>query len=215
MIFLILQAYYSPDKLKIMAINLLETVRKNLGIPELKKVDPNTQQVELKTNEEKESRLTQSLVPVALAGIYDCARSEEGLDYLAGGSSHPDWISLLFGKTAPEMKARLANYSGTTEAFVQTHFNMVAAETVKVLRENATGDDRRTAIRSLAGSQRDLILPYLPAELKTGILLDDDTMDDRTNKMQGPVSTFMHKIETALTGQESKEDANRKRDEKM
>jgi hypothetical protein len=198
-----------------MAINLLETVRKNLGIPELKKVDPNTQQVVVKTNEEKESRLMQSLIPTALAGIYDCVRSEEGLNFLAGAASHPDWISLLFGKNEAEMKQRLAAYSGTTTDFVQSHFNMVATETVKVLRENAKGDDRKKAIRALAGSQRDLILPYLPAELKAGWLLEDETMDDRTNKMEGPVSTLMHKIETAITGQESKEDADKKRDAKM
>lgn len=198
-----------------MAINILETVRKNLGIPELKKADPNTQQVEVKTNEEKESRLMQSLVPAALAGIYDSVRSEEGLSFLAGAASHPDWISLLFGKNAAEMKQRLATYSDTTIDFVQSHFNMVAAETVMVLRENAKGDDRKKAIRALAGSQRDLILPYLPAELKVGTLLDDGVMDDRTNKMEGPVSSLMHKIETAVTGQESKEDADRKRDAKM
>lgn len=198
-----------------MAGNLLETVRKNLGIPELKKVDPNTQQVEVKTNEEKESRLMQSLVPTALAGIYDSVRSEEGLDFLAGTASHPDWISLLFGKNAAEMKQRLADYSGTTADFVQSHFNMVAGETVKVLREEAKGDNRKKAIRELAGAQRDLILPYLPAELRAGALLEDGVLDDRTNKMEGPVSTLMHKIETALTGQESKEDADKKRDAKM
>lgn len=201
-------------KPKYMAINLLETVTKNLGIPALKKMDPNTQQAEISTNTEKESRLMQSLVPVALAGIYDSVRSEEGLAFLSGTESHFDWISLLFGKNAVEMKQRLAAYSDTTEDFVQSHFNIVAGETVKVLRENAKGDDRKKAIRELAGSQRDLILPYLPAELRAGILLDDETMDDRTNKMSGPVSTLMHKLETAFTGQESQEDADVKRDSK-
>jgi hypothetical protein len=198
-----------------MAIDLLETVGKNLGISELKKVDPNTQKVEVKTDEERESRLMQSLVPAAMAGIYDSVRSEEGLDFLASGKNHPDWLSLLFGPNANEMKQRLAEYSGTTEPFVQTHFNSVAAEAAKVLRENAKGDDIKKAIRDTAGSQRDLILPYLPAELRTGLLLQDNTMDDRTNKMEGPLSSFMHKIETSFTGQESEEAANKNRDEKM
>ncbi len=198
-----------------MAINLLEKVSEKLGLSPLIKVDPVTQQVELKTDKERESKLMQALVPTALAGIYDSVRSEEGLNFLIDGQSHPDWIALMFGKNGGEMKERLAAYSGTTEDFVQTHFNMVAAEAAKVLRENASGADTKKSIRDIAGSQRDNILPYLPAQLRAGLLLDDNTLDDRTNKMEGPVSTIMHKIETAFTGQESQEAADKKRDKNM
>ncbi len=198
-----------------MSINILEELRKNVGMPPLIKVDPNTQEVKITSDKEKENKLMQAIVPTAVAGIYDCARSEEGLDFLAGASTTPDWLTLLFGKNAPEVKERLATYSDNTSYSVQTHFNSVATEAVKILRNAATENDRRVSIRNIAGTQRDWFLPYLPAELHIGKLLDDNTMDDRTNKMEGPVSTFMHKIETMLTGQESKEDANRKRDEKM
>ncbi len=198
-----------------MSINLLEMVSKNLGLPALKKIDPVTQQVEIKTDKERESRLMQALVPTALAGIYDSVRSEEGLNFLADSQSHPDWISLMFGPNANEMKQRLAAYSGTTQDFVQTHFNMVAAEAANVLRENAKGTDVKKSIRDIAGAQRDFILPYLPAELGAGLLLKDDTLDDRTNKMEGPVSSVMHKIESIFNGQESQEAADKKRDERM
>ncbi len=198
-----------------MAINILEELRKNLGMPALKKVDPNTQEVAITSDKEKENKLMQAIVPAAVAGMYDCARSEEGLNFLAGTSSTPDWLTLLFAKNAPEVKERLATYSDNTTYAVQTHFNSVAAEAVKILRNAATENDRRISIRNIAGAQRDWFLPYLPAELRIGKLLDDTTLDDRTNKMEGPVSTFMHKIETMITGQESVEDANKKRDEKM
>ena len=48
--------------------------------------------------------------------------------------------------------------------------------------------------------QRHNILVYLPAALQLGDLLNDNAMDDRTNKMEGPVSNFMHNIENKLSG---------------
>ncbi|MEJ7610154.1 MAG: hypothetical protein WKF88_03135 [Ferruginibacter sp.] len=198
-----------------MSINLLEELRKQLNLPPLKKVDPNTQEVELKTDKEREYRLMQAIVPAAVAGVYDCARSEAGLKFLTGTSSTPDWLDLFFGNNAPQVKRNLENYTSNTPESVQTHFNSVSAEAVKIIRENAADIDRAASIRNIAGSQRDLFLPYLPAELRIGLLLEDATMDDRMNKMEGPVSTFMHKIETVFTGQESKESADKKRDAHM
>jgi len=33
-----------------------------------------------------------------------------------------------------------------------------------------------------------------------GDILNDDTLDDRTNKMEGPISNFMHSIENKFSG---------------
>jgi hypothetical protein len=41
---------------------------------------------------------------------------------------------------------------------------------------------------------------HLPAAMQLGYLLNDNAMDDRTNKMEGPVSSFMHTIENKLSG---------------
>lgn len=198
-----------------MAINILEEIIKNLGLPPLKKVDPNTQAVIITTDKEKEHRLVQSIAPAAVAGLYDCVRSEEGLDFLTGNKSSPDWLQLFFAKNASEVKERLALYSDNSNDAVQTHFNAMAAEAVKILRNAATENERRSSIRNIVGTQRDFFLPYLPGELKIGLLLEDTTLDDRTNKMEGPVSSLMHKIETMITGQESQKDADQKRDNKM
>ena len=48
--------------------------------------------------------------------------------------------------------------------------------------------------------QRHNILLYLPAAMQMGDLLNDDTLDDRTNKMEGPISNFVHTIENKLSG---------------
>ena len=198
-----------------MAINILEELVKKMNLPALKKVDPNTQQVEVKTDEEREHKLMQAIAPAAVAGIYDAARSEEGLSYLAGSAVSQDWLALLFGNNAPGVKQRIADYTHNSPNDVQIHFNTIATIAVEILRMNTSGDDNKVSVRDLAGSQRDWFLPYLPAELKIGSSLEDDTMDDRMNKMEGPVSSLMHKVETMFTGQESKESADRERDKNM
>ena len=197
-----------------MSINLMEELRKKLNLPELKKVDPNTQEVEIKSDKEKEYRLMQAIVPAAVAGVYDCARSEAGLKFLVADGSSPDWLHLFFGDNAAEVKRNIEKYTDNSPEAVQTHFNSVSAEAVKILREKTTGDDRAAAMRNTMGMQRKLFLPYLPAELRVGALLNDEAMDDRMNKMEGPVSGFMHRVEN-IFGRESREEANKKRDYKM
>jgi hypothetical protein len=197
-----------------MSLNLLEQLRKNLDVPELKKVDPNTQEVKTNTDKEKEYRLMQAILPAVVAGVYDCARSAPGLEFLAGNSTSPDYISLLFGVNAPEVQKNMEVYTGNSADSIRTHFNSVAAEAVKILRDTATGADRQVSIRNTMGTQRKLFLPYLPAELRVGSLLNDEAMDDRMNKMGGPVSGFMHRVENVF-GRESREEANKKRDAKM
>jgi len=197
-----------------MSVNLLEELKKRLDLPDIKKVDPNSQQVEVKTEKEKEFRLTQAIVPAAVAGVYDCARSEKGLAFLAGNDTPPDWLTLFFGNNADGVLKNLENYTGNSAESIRTHFNSVSAEAVKILREHAAGEDRQASIRNIAGMQRKLFLPYLPAELHIGALLEDETMDDRMNKMEGPVSGFMHRVEN-IFGRESRDEANKKRDAKM
>jgi hypothetical protein len=36
--------------------------------------------------------------------------------------------------------------------------------------------------------------------MQLGDLLKDDSLDDRTNKMEGPISNMMHNIENKLSG---------------
>jgi hypothetical protein len=40
---------------------------------------------------------------------------------------------------------------------------------------------------------------YLPAELNMGGLLDDDSLDDQANKMEGPISSLAHRIGAAFS----------------
>ena len=66
-------------------------------------------------------------------------------------------------------------------------------------KSNATATNEDDNFKTLLTSQRHEILRYLPGKLKIGDLLNDESLEDNTNKMEGPVSSLMHKIENAFS----------------
>ena len=55
-------------------------------------------------------------------------------------------------------------------------------------------------MKTYVTDQRNNILVYLPAELQMSTVVNDNTLDDRTNKMEGPMSNSMHFIEKIFSG---------------
>ncbi|MEP6712674.1 MAG: hypothetical protein ABJA37_09675 [Ferruginibacter sp.] len=192
-----------------MSINLLKSIQENLGLSAVKKIDPNTQRVKT-DSEENEHTLTQATLTAVLAGIFNISRAEEGLKAIDGESFSSNWAATIFGENKNEIIKNIMSYSAKDEDTVTGMVNKIAAEAIKIIRENITGNDHGKQIRNLVSAQRDFILPYLPASLGLGKLLDDNTLDDATNKMEGPLSSLMHKIEKGFSGSETEEEANRK-----
>ena len=54
-------------------------------------------------------------------------------------------------------------------------------------------------LEDLLSNERHKILPCLPPGLKTGRLFNDETIDDNTNKMEGPVSSLINKIKDVFS----------------
>ncbi|MEJ7625467.1 MAG: hypothetical protein WKF35_01285 [Ferruginibacter sp.] len=193
-----------------MAINLLEKVTENLGLKPLVKIDPNTQQTKNTASGQNEQTLAQALVPAVLAGLYQLSKSEEGIRNIAGGDQH-GWASLLFGQHKEEVIGNVAGLGFSTYQETEIKINDVAGQAVKIIREvNPDVSDNYAKMKDFIKNQRDNILPYLPPQLHLGNLMDNSTMDDNTNKMQGPVSSLMHKIEATFGGNETEEDAQKK-----
>ena len=73
----------------------------------------------------------------------------------------------------------------------------ISNEAVRLLKDTIKPPDAEK-LRSYMNSQRHTILSHLPAVLKIGDTLNEETFDDRTNKMEGPISSFLHKIENRI-----------------
>lgn len=186
-----------------MSINLLQQVQENLGYPPLEKTDPNEQHPQALPSPDR-AALAQSVIPAVLAGMYNLVKSEAGAELIKKETAMSDWPAILYGEKSTELMNRIASLTSLDSLTAETTFNEVANEASRLIREEVKNDDSNLAIQQLVESQRNNILPYLSDALQVGLLLGDGPIDDRTNKMEGPISSLMHSIESGFNGNEAK-----------
>ena len=183
--------------------NIIELLQQTLNSKPLQKVNPNTQEVKKSAADTTNaSKLQQAVISAVLTGFYKLTRTPEGAGQVLGGNLSTTWGDLLFGNSKDELIGRIVSYSVSSPANVSGEIEMTAIEAANIIKTNAGGNKTAT-VEDVAGymkDQRNNILHYLPAALQLGSLLDDDTLDDHTHKMDGPVSGLMHAIEKAFSG---------------
>jgi hypothetical protein len=186
-----------------MANNLVETIQKNLGLPALQKVDPNSQEIKEKTLHSSQEKLAQAAIPAVLAALYKFTRTDEGCTAIISDSG--DWLGTVFEGKEKSAVDKVARYADVTGEEAESLMENIADESVNTIKKSTGPKLSVDGIRTFMNDQRHHILVYLPASMKMGDVLNDEALDDRTNKMEGPVSGFMHKIENMLSkGDESK-----------
>lgn len=172
-----------------MAIDLIEEIRNQLGYKPLPKIDPNTQE----PSTEAIPDIGSAAIPAVLAGFYKGTRNEEAADKLVN-TKDEDILRELFCDHTEEVTESVANYSRVSPATAQTEMQKVVYAVKEVLQKNIK-EVKGSTVMTFFTTQRSNILKHLPVELHMGELINDPAMDDRTNKMEGPMSGFMHKIE--------------------
>lgn len=177
-----------------MSINLLETIQQRLGYPALHKIDPNTQQVSADEKTAAEDKFSQAAIPAVLTALYNYAQSDEGAEEILRGVTSPNWAGKIFEGKKKEAIQAISAYSNQSTEGSLAKMNAIANEAVKVVTENVPADAGIKEVKLFFSHQRTTILLYLPAELNMGALLHDTTLDDKTNKMEGPVSSFVKNI---------------------
>ena len=182
-----------------MSIDLLETVQKNLGYPPLQKIDPNTQAVKEDTATPDEDKFSQAAIPAILTAFYKYVQSDEGAAEILRGDYSTDWVNKIFEDNKREVVQTISSYSRWSGVEPVARMNDIADETVRLAKENLPADAGIKDVKLFFSNQRNNILLYLPAALHMGDLLHDDTLDDNTNKMEGPISSLMHSIGSAFS----------------
>jgi hypothetical protein len=177
-----------------MSINLSETIQKNLGYPPLHKADPNSQEVKDSSKQPDVNALSQGAIPAVLTGLYRYVQTDEGAaDFLRGDNS-TNWADRIFNWDKNKAERRIADYAGEQSATVDSAIDNIANEAVRVVKANLPATAGIKEVKLFFSDQRNVILSYLPASLHVGDLLHDAELDDKTNKMEGPISTWMHNI---------------------
>lgn len=180
-----------------MSINIAEEVQKRLAFPPLQKIDPNTENTREETNE-MVYPATQAAVMVAVAGLYKLTRTNDGAVRLLSSGKH-EWLKEVYGEHYGSTLANVSQYTSGSLDEIESLVEKSADTAVLILHEQLAGNLNADAVTDFMSGQRDGILVYLPAGLHLGEMLNDPTIDDNTNKMEGPVSTLMHKIENIFS----------------
>ena len=192
-----------------MSVNLLKTIQENLGYAPLHKIDPVTQQPATDKDEVVANKFSQAAIPAVLTGLYRYVQTDEGAAALLSIKNSNDWIQKIFDDNRKEAIQTISAYAQHSDEDPVARMNDIANEAVKVTKENLAADAGIKEVKDFFSEQRNNILLYLPAELKLGELLHDNTLDDNTNKMEGPISSLMQSIGSAFskptTGDEIKE----------
>ena len=194
-----------------MALDLLQTVQQNLNFPPLQKIDPNTQEVKLDSNTPNEHRFSQAAIPAILTGLYAYSAKDENAETILRGDLSSDWVSAIFGNRKHEVVDKISQYSFYgREELSAGKLNDIAAEAVRVTRDQMKPDATIKEVKDFLSAQTTNWLPYLPAALHMGELVNEEALDDNTNKMEGPVSSLMHKIGSAFSKPTNEEEVSEK-----
>ena len=182
-----------------MSVNLVKIIQENLGFPPLSKIDPNTGQPKADKDDVVINKFSQAAIPAVLAGLYRFVQSDEGAIEFLNGGSRTHWVSKIFDDNRKEAIQTISDYAKQHNEEPVAKMNAIANEAVKVAKENMTSNADVKEVKDFFSNQTNHILLYLLPELKMGELLHDNTLDDNTNKMEGPISSLMHSIGSAFS----------------
>jgi len=182
-----------------MTTSLIETIQQNLNYPPLKKIDPNTQDIKDKDIQSAVEKLAQAAIPSVLTALYKLSRNDEGSLKILNADTHKDSLFTLVNWKESQLVEKVAEYAGVSENQAESHLQNIADESIKLVRGSVGPGAEPQKLKQFMNDQRHNILVYLPASLNLGDLLKDESLDDRTNKMEGPISNLMHKIENKLS----------------
>lgn len=183
-----------------MSVHLIESIQQNLNYPALRKIDPNSQEAKHAYEQSSDEKFAQAAIPAVLAGLYRLTRTESGTEQLLNTSNSKEWLNLFFNGKQNEAVHKVSQYSSVSEGHAANQMELIADEAVFILKEKAGKEGSVEKVKHFMNDQRHGILVYLPAALGIGDLVNDEALDDRTNKMEGPISNLVHKIEDKLSG---------------
>lgn len=177
-----------------MSINLLEKVQENLGYPALQKIDPNTEEMVVDVNTPNEDTFSQAAIPAILISLFKYSESNEGAKDILSNESDGNWVSKIFNNNSQQVVQTIAAYSKQSSEDPIAKMNLIATEAIKIAKDNLKEADTIEDLKTFFNEEKNNTLLYLPSALHLGVITNNNTIDDSTNKMEGPISSLMQSI---------------------
>lgn len=177
-------------------MNLPQQLQEYLNYKKLQIIDANTG---LPEDEKEFDALGQSALISFLTGMYKATRTKDNIVVINSKSDATGLLKSIF-VDLEKVLDNIATFSRETTIVAKEKIEAVSAGFINYLEQIGTAEtETPDFLQNLMTSQRHEILKYLPAGLKLGDLLNDDTLEDESNKMEGPISSLMHKIENSFS----------------
>ena len=109
--------------------------------------------------------------------------------------NHIPWSVTLFGEEAESVISSIAKYAGESSINVKNVVEETGDSAWQIATHQLEGKLDFKHFGNYMSGIRNELLDYLPPQLNLGAKLHDNSLDDRTNKMEGPVSGMVHRIE--------------------
>lgn len=184
-------------------MNITETIQKNLGFGKMQKIDPNSQEVTDTEQIHGNNAIAQAGIPAVLLGLFNRLEKEPDASWLAGDQPTGSLLEKIFGNSDKKLIEQVAQYSRMPAALVKPEMEHIASEAVRVTRDNIKDLGNEDSISAFVARHKQDVLLYLPATIKLGQIVGNNNLDDRTNKMEGPISSLMHKMEKQFNSSEN------------
>lgn len=184
-----------------MANNIVEAVQQKLGLNSFSKIDPNIEN-ENNNGVHDSGHYVQAAVTAVLAGLYKYGSTKHGAAELFTWKHPEQLLEQLFSDREEPVIEAVSHYGNKPYDDTRLFMEKIAQESIIAVEEAAGPTATLEKIRAYIQGQRHNILVYLPPDLQFGAMINDNSLDDRTNKMEGPVSNLMHFFEQLFAEKE-------------
>src|SRR5580698_9154862 len=112
-----------------MSSQIIQEIQKNLGYPELEKINPNEGDNRESGSPFGSQALAQAAIPSILCGFDDSFRSDENARLLVNRTVDSDLLQLIFGDRKKDMISRVSDYANTSLFETEKEMEHIANET--------------------------------------------------------------------------------------
>ena len=188
-----------------MTRNIITSLQEKFNYPPLKKIDANTEQEVDRANFGNDHSFGQAAIPAILASFGQYVLSDEGASSFLNDDHSGNWIGTIFGDRQDEVVQAISKFTPQDDEDHYFEMESIADEVLIVTKEHLPANATIKDVKDHFQNEKVNFLSYLLPELKVGVLLNNDSLDDRTHKMDGPVSGLVQSIGAAFDNAEVKE----------
>jgi hypothetical protein len=172
-----------------MTTQIMSAIREKLG-GFIHKIDANDPAQNETIHPESTNYLEQAGVSSVLVALYEYMHQPDAKQL--GMLSTEEGLQEIFNRHLPEIIQSVSKYAKTNAMIVNDYLRRVYEVILATIYEKV-GTNREDILK-LFKEQKESILSTLPASLGLGHFLDQNSLDDRTHKMDGILSSFTKRL---------------------